>query len=143
MKGQTPTAEDDDLPPSYDDAEEYKATKMLRTGRMSPELWFVTADGKGECIFPIADKRLMEPPDDPSNEIAYIHFSGIRVALYGYNLRQVLKDICTHRCTEIRQIRPGQKRPTDGAAIIDRIVFGDLSKPRRKEGGGGARAAAP
>jgi hypothetical protein len=30
--------EDDTTPPAYDDGEEYKATKMLRVGRMALEL---------------------------------------------------------------------------------------------------------
>jgi hypothetical protein len=121
--------DDDTTPPTYDDAEDYKATKMLRSGRMSLELWFVTATGRGEQIFPIADKRRMEPPGDPAREVAYIYFSGVRVDLHGVHLRKVLKDICTHRCTEIHEIRPGQKRPPAGQPVVERIVIGDMTKP--------------
>jgi hypothetical protein len=122
--------EDDTTPPAYDDDEEYKATKMLRVGRMALELWFVKADGKGEQIFPLADMRRMEPPSDPQKEVAYMYFSGVRVELHGSHLRQVLKDICTHRCTELHEIRPGQKRPPAGQPVIERIYFGDLTRAK-------------
>ncbi len=127
--------DEDDKAPVYDDREEYRATKMLTTARLAYELWFVKADGKGEVIFPISDKRRMEPPDDPEKEVAYIYFSGVRVELHGESLRQTLKDIATHRCSEVREIRPGQPRPPKGQPVIDRIFIGDLTKPVRKSGG--------
>src|ERR1700684_4017726 len=126
--------DEDEKPPVYDDAEEYHATKKLRVGRQSFEIWFVTKDGRGEGIFPISDKRRMEPPDDPQREVAYIFFSGIRVELHGECLRQVLKDIATHRCSEVHEIRPGQKRPPKGEPVIDRIFIGDMTRPLQKAG---------
>jgi hypothetical protein len=129
--------DEDVAPPRYDDAEEYRATKMLTgAGRVAYELWFVTATGKGELIVPIADKRIMEPPDDPHNEVAYIYFSSVSVAIHGQHLRRVLKDICTHRCLELRQIRPGQPRPAPGMPVIERFVFTDPTKRRKEEGQG-------
>jgi hypothetical protein len=121
-----------DRAPGETQSEEYKATEARRGGGRGEFLWFVTQDRKRDQIFPVADIRRMEPPDDPAREIAYIHLSGVSVVLAGTNLRRVLHRIMLNRCSALYEFRPGQQRPAKGEPVIERMEFLDMTKATRK-----------
>lgn len=124
-------SDDDDTPPGSGKAEEYHATERGRIGGRAEFLWFVTGDRKRDQIFPLADIRRMEPPENPGTEVAYIHLSGITVVLHGVHLRRVLHRITTHCCAALYEFRPRQKRPGGGEPVIERMDFLDMTKASR------------
>ena len=128
-----PVTDEDDTPPSDEEAEEYHATGPKRGRGGVQFLWFVTADKTRDQIVPLADCRRMEPPSGGRGQgTAYIHFSGITAVLSGTGLRRVLHRIAMHRYGSLHELRPGQKRPAKGEPVIDRIEFLDLTKTMPK-----------
>lgn len=136
----TENKDEDDTPPGEEPVGIYTATGGRRGGGRGEFLWFVTADGKRDQVFPIADIRRMEPPDNPEKEVAYIHFSGVTVALFGTNLRRVLHRITMHRCAALYEAKSGQKKPLAGEPIIQRMEFLDLTKATPKPAGASGQA---
>lgn len=135
MRLKKPEPDDDDSTPLDDIHEMYSAVGTKRVSAPRQFLWFVTSDGTRDQIFPFADIRRMEPPDKPGREVAYIHFSGVSVALMGRNLNKALHRITINRVVALYEYREGQKRPAEGEAIIERMEFMDMSKATRKEKG--------
>jgi len=123
---------DDETPPTEDIGDTYSAVGTKRVSAPRPFLWFVTADGLRDQIFPYADIRRMEPPDKPGREIAYIHFSGVTVALAGSNLAKALHRISINRVAALYEYRHGQQRPAPGETVIDRMEFLDMTRATRK-----------
>jgi hypothetical protein len=75
----------------------------------------------------------MEPPDDPENEVAFIHFGGATVAMSGKNLRQALFRIMMGRCDTVYEHRPGQTKPAASEPIIYSMKYADMTNATRKE----------
>ena len=128
----TPDTEEDDTPPGDDGDLAYAATGTKRVAAPRQFLWFVTNDRKRDQIFPFADIRRMEPPDNPDKEVAFIHFSGVSVALFGRHLRKVIHRITINRTIALYEFRRGQTRPADDEPIIDRMEFMDMTKATPK-----------
>ncbi len=130
---QTTQTDEDDTAPGEIESDEYKATGARRGGGRGEFLWFVTSDGTRDQIFPVADIRRMEPPDDLGSEKAYIHFSGVMVVLTGKTLRRVLHRIALNRCSAVYEFRPGQRRAAGDLVIVESMRFLDTTKAPRKE----------
>jgi hypothetical protein len=124
--------DEDDTAPGDIETAAYQATEGRRGGARCEFLWFVTYDRTRDEILPLADIRRIEPPRDPQNEVAYIHFSGVSVRLCGVNLRRVLHRIAMQRCAALYELRPGQHRPDSSEPVIDRMEFKDTSRPKAK-----------
>jgi hypothetical protein len=125
--------ENDDIPPGDSQNQDYHATEGRRGGGRGEFLWFVTADRAHDLILPLADIRRMDAPAAGREEVAYIHFSGVSVALSGVNLRRVLHRIAMQRCSALYQLRAGQTRPDAGEPVIEGMRFIDLTKARPKD----------
>ena len=126
--------DEDDTPPGDEEGEPYRATGPKRGGGAVQFLWFATADQKKrpDQIFQVADIRRMEGPADLAAEVAFIHFSGVSVALSGVNLRRVLHRIAMHRCVSLHELRPGQVPPPKDEPVIRKIEFFDMTKATPK-----------
>jgi hypothetical protein len=118
--------DDDDIAPGDIDTEAYQATGGRRGGGRGEFLWCVTTRNE-DLIFPLADLRRMEPPS-PADSTAYLHFSGVTVALSGVNLRRILHRITLQRCAALYEYKAGQKRPAGGEPVIEHIRFLDMTK---------------
>jgi hypothetical protein len=125
----TKQIDEEDTPPGDEDAETYQATGPKRGGGAVQFLWFVLADREqGDIVFPIADIRRMDLPQNLVKEVACIHFSGAMVTLAGSNLRRVIHRIAMHRCVSVYELRQGQALPAKGEPVIRRIDFRDMTQ---------------
>ena len=111
-------------PPGEEPGEIYRATDLVRGGGKggSGFIWFVCKDGSRDRILQLANLREMEP-GDVSDTCAWLHFSGMDVALEGTGVRQVAHRIFLGRCSVVYEIRPGQKPAKPDDPVIRSIQF--------------------
>jgi hypothetical protein len=62
-------------------------------------------------------------PGDVSGQLAWLHFSGMDVALEGTGMRQVAHRIFLGRCSIVYEIHPGQKQALPDGPVIRSIRF--------------------
>lgn len=110
--------------PGDEESGPYRATEFMRGGGRSGGgfIWFSCKDGSRDRILQLANLREMEP-GDVTGSLAWLHFSGMDVALEGTGMRQVAHRIFLGRCSIAHEIRPGQKQAKPDDPVISRIRF--------------------